>query len=398
VLGRDYDSLDDFKEACKRPRGSLDPLSVLSRVYCIDHLRMIAEFLQIGDPEIPSSSAGLSRRYALAEAIAGASDAEAIGAVLSRADHDFYFPVLTYFCISEGEQYASVPSLLSYLDRQHDISASEQHQAFFNGLTRPPPRSCLLESIYVRDMIGDTVSLVFSCSRCLRVPRGSQDTYEDLFLARIPVIVRVLLRHRLVEVSMPTFCEPSSFTEGTSPLIPYRYQNVFWSARAQLASILPFKLRPIYFSDLALYLETREGARDMGWMIEPQDQAELDLKQGLIPLKDIFDDFSDKLRQEAARRGRSHPLAGIDLYILFRALKEESYTSLCVLDAPLGPRGGSVLMQTLYGRPDTERDPILLVQNYREDVADRLRHAVDQSQTADDLENPYNLDALFPES
>ena len=396
MLGRDYETLEEFKEACARRRGALDPVNVLSRIYYIAQLRDVCAFLGMETPEIPDGASGMERTYTVAEAIAGESDAESIGAALSRKDHDFYFPVLTYFRFSEGEMYSSVQGLFGHLGRQHNFSASEQYHAFFNGLLQPPAGSCQLESIYAPDMAGDTVSLVFSCCRCLKVRYGSQDTHRDLFLARIPVIARVLFRYRLIEVSMPTFRESPSFAEGRSPLVPYRYQSVFWSARAGLIGLLPFRLNTIEFPRLTLYLESRERAQDMGWMIEPQDDAELDLKQNLIPLKQVFDQFSETLREEATRRGQPHPLAGTDLYTLFRALREESYTSLFVLSAPLGPRDGRVLMQVLYGRPGTQRDPILLVQNYGDNVADRLRQVVNRSQITD-VENPYDLDALFSE-
>jgi hypothetical protein len=147
---------------------------------------------------------------------------------------------------------------------------------------------------------------------------------------------------------------------------------------------------------LTLFLETKLGAVDMGWKIEPEEEAAFDFTQNVVPLKDILDAFSEGLRAECERRECTYPLAKTNLYNLFRALKEQSYTYSLVLNAPLGRRKGDVKVATLYGPPNTTYPPILMLDKTNLDISNNLIEAVELSQT-EEIENPYDLDKIFQE-
>jgi hypothetical protein len=158
--------------------------------------------------------------------------------------------------------------------------------------------------------------------------------------------------------------------------------------------IVPYPLNRINFPKITLYLETYLAAIDMGWRIGPAQEAEFNLTQGLIPLRDILEGFSRSLARECSDRNLENPFADLNLYEVFRTLKEQSYTYSFVLRTPLGVRHGKILLSTLYGLPDSGEEPILLVQGNDEGVMENLRNAVKESQVAE-LDNPYDLETLF---
>ncbi|MBN2267224.1 MAG: hypothetical protein JW725_02680 [Candidatus Babeliaceae bacterium] len=277
--------------------------------------------------------------------------------------------------------------------RLRDILDRSDFAFLFNGISNPPGRACELESVRVFDS-DDTVSFLFSCTRVLVVPDGETRSLEHLFLARIPVIVRYLFRYALVEISIPHFSEPAGFSTNSSHRTPERYQAITTYTRSELQQILPHRIRAINFAKLTLYLEAHCDAVDMGWRIEPQEEAEFDLTQSLIPLKKILGSFSKQLKDECQRRGRNDLLSGLNLYQVFRALKEDSYTYSLVLQAPIGRRGGEYLISALYGPRNAAGDPILFVPDNNRSVIESIRDAVNQSQIVEII-NPYDLDALL---
>jgi hypothetical protein len=260
-------------------------------------------------------------------------------------------------------------------------------------MTHPAGRSCELESVRVCDS-GDTVSLLFSCTRVLVIPEGQPHNFQDLFLARIPVVVRVLFRTQLIEISMPPFSEPAGLYPSTPSKVPERYQVVIQSGQAQLIGVVPYSPRGVSYRNITLYLETCLKAVDMGWRIEPSNETVFDLTQGLIPLREILDSFSQSLAKECADRKIDDPLSRINLYHVFRALKDQSHTYSLILRAPIGQRGGNVLLSTLYGPRNSGYVPLLLLGKTNAGIMKHLREAVNQSQITG-VENPYDLSTLF---
>jgi hypothetical protein len=100
------------------------------------------------------------------------------------------------------------------------------------------------------------------------------------------------------------------------------------------------------------------------------------------------------LRNACRSREISHPITEIDLYKVFRALKEQSYTYSLVLRVPLGSRGGFVDLTTIYGNQNTGFVPIILLSRNNKNICVKLYKAINQSQLVT-LANPYNLDALL---
>jgi hypothetical protein len=396
MLGKDYGSYDEFKKACRSSRTPLAINSVLGKVYSISQLRSLAEWLRI-DPEGSIFQSverqGKGRRYPLADTIAFMGGTERVGEALSRHDHSLYFPFLTYFRLPDSSPYTSLQNLVSYLRRAKDIRFVNSFVINVNGIVNPSGRTCELESMCLNGD-NDTFSLLFSCTRILVIPDGQPGSVENYFLARIPVLVRYLFGHRLIEISMPFFSEVPGASDSKTQRAPERYQLLMQNVIGELVQLLPYEPRPISFNRVVLYLETVLGAVDMGWKIEPQQEAAFDL-QGLIPLKKVLDNFSESLKDEYRRRGYSaHPLADIDLYRVFRALKDQSYTYLFILDAPIGSRGGSFKIQTLYGQPNSGYAPVFWIPDYCQSVANTFRSAVDESQSAK-LENPYDLEIFI---
>ncbi|MFX1485029.1 MAG: hypothetical protein ACFFCP_17765 [Promethearchaeota archaeon] len=395
MLGKNYASLEDFKRACEHDRVELDSRSVLSKIYSIDQLRHIAKWLQVDiQHAIAKESRGINRRYDVANAIADARNTEQIGQCLSHIDHRFYFPVLTYLRISDIEQSPSPQALLTYLRRvKNKALSNSDFEPYGNGMIRPPGRYCQLESVHIPNSTDSIISLLFSCTRVLIIPGGQPGSFEHFFLTRIPVIVRILYRYGLVEVTMPIFSEPACIPSDSSHRLPDKYQVINLSTRSALVNIVPYQLRPVNFPQVTLYLETCVGAVDMGWRIEPLREAEFDLTQGTIPLKKILTSFSESLRDECSKQGLVHPLTEIDIYQVFRALKEQSYTYSFVLDAPLGHREENILLQTFYGPPNSGYDPVLLIPKFAS-IVEKVREVIQQSQIVN-ITNPYNLKSLL---
>lgn len=399
MIGEDYASYDDFIDACRSRRESLDPSGVLGKTYPIEQLRDLAGHLGISSEEIneiikageSEDKRGVTRRYDYAGAIAQLSTPKEIGEAISYLDHTFCFPVLSYLRLSQEVPHNSPGDLLDSL-KNHYTLTNDGFQMVFNGLTDPAGAACKLESIRIHG--EDTASLLFSCTRVLLAPEGQMGNYNTFFLARVPVLAYFFFSRRLLEISMPTFSEAAS-VHSNSTRIPERYQIIAQGIQPIISKIAPGELGGIGFKKLTLFLENQLGAVDMGWKIEPEQEAAFDFTQNVVPLRKILDAFSQSLRAECQQRGCHFPLR-TDLYNLFRALKEQSYTYSLVLQVPLGDRKGIVKASTLYGPPNTGYPPILLLDRNRLDVCNNLIDAVDRSQT-EEIENPYDLDKILQE-
>ncbi len=398
MLGENYASYEEFKKACKSDRKPLAPSPILGKVYSINQLRLIAKETGIDLEELsllidlePRSSIG--KRYNTAIRISQVHNPTQVGNILAKLDHHLFFPITTFFRFPDSPHYESLDNLLAYLRRDYAHQFNLDFAMNFNGIIEPSGRACKLESTLI-DTQANVLSLLFSCTRILVIPDGQYGSVVSYFLARIPTSVRLFFDHRLFEVSMPTFSEVSGASSTATNREPERYQVIVQSAIADLVQYFPDQPSTISFQKLTLYLEEVLNAEDMGWKIEPQHEAAFDLK-GLVPLKKVLDNFSEGITTECLRRGiPSHPLANTDLYKIFRALKERSYTYSLILKAPIGPRGGNYLVSALYGPENSTFTPVLMnLQNTRA-IAASLRDAVSESQSAE-IRNPYDLDSLL---
>lgn len=409
MLGSAYDSFQEFKKACQAHRAGeeLHSSYVLGKVYSSDQLRYIArEYCDITEDTINELLAdvakkGLGKRYDISNLIAERLSTSELGEILSRADHDMHFSVLSYFDLPNGFPCMSLREFVRNINAIYTDAITFSKDArslfkeisyFLNGFTQPPGRAAELESILICQDT-DIASLLYSCSRILVAPNGEPGDYNFYFLARIPVLVRLLFNYGLIEISMPTFAEPVGTTPHTER-IPERYQRIVFQVNAKLQELIPISLNSIDYGKVSLYLETVLYAQDMGWHIAPQSTADFNLTQRLIPLRDIFDDFQESLAQACSRREMISPLAEINLYKVFRALKEQSYTYAFELNAPIGSRGGNFRVSALYGEQDSEHNPIFWVPKNNDNVAGSLREAIKLSRHTH-VPNPYDLDALL---
>jgi hypothetical protein len=264
----------------------------------------------------------------------------------------------------------------------------------FNGLTEPASHYCALESVKEYDA-DNVISLLFSCSRALVRPNVNFKSHEDLFLSRIPVLVRLFFELNLVEFSMPLYSEPIANSFGYEYQSPRRYQQAFDIAKIVLQEISGVPLVSIRYSDLPKWLEQDYNAEDMGWKILPQDGADFDLTQNYIPLKEIINDFMSSLDAKCVLLGRQHKLHGIDLYHIFRSLQTDSHTHTIVQRIPLGARRGNVVLAVFFGTRDALYYPIILIEREPSDVMlDKLRKAVSLLSDAI-INDQYTINSLL---
>jgi hypothetical protein len=329
MLGRNYQSFEEFKKACMYNRDPLDPAQVLGKVYQADQLRFVAEKTGVDLSGSSSrngleSRSGIGSRYNAAIRFSEAYDnePERIGQILARWDHDLFFPIVTYRSFPNSLDYSSPEMLIAFLRTDHADLFRSDFVMKNNGIRRPGSRACMLESTRI-DTRANVLSLLFSCTRILVVPDGQYGSLENYFLARIPVLVRLLFEHRLFEISMPTFSEVPDASSTSPSRVPERYQAIVESAMAAFLQFLPGQPFTISFRKVALYLEEL-GAEDMGWIIEPQHEATFDLT-GLVPLKKVLGSLSEDFRAECIRRGKaSHPLASAPWLKCFFGLTPEA--------------------------------------------------------------------------
>ena len=394
MRGADYDSIEAFKKACIAHDQPLDPANVLAKVYLMDELKDIAQiagfrFNVIDEPE----RNGVGRRYEFAEKIAEQVGTERIGLILSKNDHDSHFQYLSYAKMTSINEYSSRQAFISNLTYR-GFQVENSFVQFFNGMTQPAGRNCSLESILIPENV-EQISLVYSFTRVLTIPDATnQFSIENLFLARIPLIVRFYFDARLIEFSMPFYSEAMASQFNYNNKIPNRFQLMVDSVIFHIQNSLGLTLGSIDLNNYMLYLESQPGVEDMGWKIIPQLAASFDLKQGVIPLKKILDTFSVNLKQEIQNRGLAHPLSNINLYELFRAIKEQSYTETMVLKVPFGQRGGNFLIGVIYGEQNSKYLPLVTISKNSSALTERLKLSIYESQQTVQ-ESPYNFDSLF---
>jgi hypothetical protein len=219
--------------------------------------------------------------------------------------------------------------------------------------------------------------------------------HEDLFLSRVPVLVRIFFDSGLVEFSMPTYSEPIAGEFGYEYQAPKRYQQAFESAYKVLRSISDEPLVQIRYSELPRWFEQEYSAIDMGWKIVPRDDADFDLTQNYIPLKDIIDGFMSSLDTRCASMGRAHKLEGIDLYHVFRSLQNESHTHTMVQRVPFGARKGGLVLTVFFGSKQALYYPVILLDSTPSDImVNNLRTAIMELRSAviDDI---YSINSLL---
>lgn len=402
MVGKDYASYGDFIEACRTRDEPLHTSGVLGKIYSIEQLKSLADFcgfnhrqvVEIGeksqeiDNRMPK---GILKRYCFAEGIAQVATPQQIGEALAYQDHKHCFPVATYLLLTDMMR-ASMDRISETLRTSYDIGP-DNFKAMFNGITQPAGASCELESIHI-DTTDQIISLLFSCSRVLLLPDGRHGSFEDYFLARVPILVRLIFPLGLLEISMPTFSDVVGVNPEWSNTVPERYQTIVVTLLARIKTIISGEFTAVDFKKVTLFLETRFQTTDMGWKIEPQAEATFDFTQGAVPLKKILEVLSNSLKDECRRRRLPFPLERTNLYNVFRALKEQSYTYSLLLQGPLGRLGGTVKASTLYGRPNTGYLPIIMLDKNDRHISDKLREAVCRSQL-EEIENPYDLDSIF---
>ena len=393
MIGEDYQSYDEFIAACESPETELDHGHTLAKVYTIEQIKNFAEIQNISTNVILEDIAGQGRQrtYECAYKLANLMDADTVGELLSNGDHNMYFPFLSYGALPRRKLYRSLNHFLEYLASK-DIVLDSDFIFLNNGLVNPHGRNCKLESVYA-SADNNSASMLYSCSRILVQPERPLGDYSNWFLARIPVLVRILFSHRLIEFSLPRFSEPTNIGAWSNN-IPLRYQMAINSAQIEFLRLIGYQIRSIDYNKLTLFLEERLNAQDLGWKIAPLETAQFDLEQNTIPLKSILMHFSESLKREIERRGLEHSLSNVDLYKIFRALKEESYTYSLVLRAPIRIRGGSVKISVLYGNQDSSYLPVIILSRNDEEISNSLRDAIVDSRE-ETLNNPYDLGTLL---
>jgi len=400
MIGSDYDSFTEFMNACKYHPQKLNAGHVLGKIYPIEQLKQLITHCSIekevaGKIDPAQAGKGINNRYSHAAAIADILDSKKIGQALSCLDHDFHFPVVSYFVLPKTPEYKSLNDLKEVLKSKYSLD-SKKYKRIFNGIDAPKGPSIHVESISI-DRTKNSVSILLSCNRVLLCPDGQSGNYHDYFLARVPIKVTFLLTNRLLEISMPIFAEVPGSTLVEAPRIPERFQFILRSFEKLFSTIVSDEFIPVNFKNLTLYLETKLGASDMGWKIAPQAEAAFDLTQGVLPLKKILDGFCKSLKAEYEHRNREYPFPETNLYNIFRALKENSYTYSLVLEAPFGKRNSVVRISTYYGNPNNGYTPVIVLEKNNEYISNRLRDCVYQSQNVK-LQNPYDIDHIMSKS
>jgi hypothetical protein len=132
VVGSDYNSLNDFLEAYKRGDGPLNVADVLARVYSINQLRSVAQSLGIkpqtqavpspGEEGEGETSRGILRRYEYAKAFADLLEPLEISRAFSFYDHDFHFPIVSYFRLTDLHTFDFI---LELLQTNHEMGTGD---------------------------------------------------------------------------------------------------------------------------------------------------------------------------------------------------------------------------------------------------------------------------------
>lgn len=368
--------------------------NVLGRIYNISELRQIALDIQIENVEKTIQGLGINKRYSLADIISNKSSHEEIGKTLSDIDHDFYFPFVSYLNFPSHDIFKSPSSLIDKL-KQEKISLTNGYCQIFNGITKPASRNLKIESVKYNDK-ERIISILFSCTRVIMSPNSNSTAYQNCFVSRIPALIKFIFDRELIELSLPYFYEPLAAAMKVEGGRPARFQEICNQLISYISKISGVDPKGIDFETVVLHLESNCGATDMGWQIEPQESASFDLKQNVIPLKKIFESFTATLKLECDAYGIENPLEKVHLYEIFRALKEQGYTSQMVQSVSLGPRGADVLVSLLNGDRNST-PPLLFLSERGSLIIDKLRMEIWKSQKVV-VKNPYKISNLLPKS
>lgn len=200
--------------------------------------------------------------------------------------------------------------------------------------------------------------LIYSISRILQqMHMGESDMSGGYFVARVPVRVEILFDSQLIELSYPQFADVKGgpFPQRSFALIG----QIFHLLRRD---VLPPEWRMVRLDgrNFFRHLESSGGAEDLGWEIERPDGSKFDTTQkgNHRGLKEIFVDFQGELAKKCRESNLANPLEGLDLYAIFRTIKSESHTATMMLKAPLGSRGGSIIVEGFFGGAEDGGDPV----------------------------------------
>lgn len=393
--GSKFQSPFEFFEHCSNSEKiqKLNPSKTLGRVYNITKIKDIADSLSLAGSLKNIKGSGVPVTYKAARALSKAANTKLLGDQLSKKDHEFHFPLLSYFKFTDDPIFKSPNNLIQKLSSSGVKLIDDFHQ-MFNGLYNPSTRKLSLESVrfFKEDRI---LSLLYSCTRILMSPESDSKAHSNCFLARIPVVVRFIFDRQLIEISFPLFYEPLANIMKVEGKYPTRFQQIFEQINVKLVNLLGTPLGGVNFDKIPLHLEVNCGAEDMGWQIEPQVAASFDLKQNVVPLKQIFDSFIHNLELECKSLRKTNPLNNINLYSIFRALKEQGYTLQMIQSVPFKQRGARTKVSLINGERNSGMPPFLFVPESRADILKNLRMEVWNSQIVK-VENPYSIVALLP--
>lgn len=393
--GNDFRNDLEFITACFDPK-KFKPLNisnVLARVYSLKELRHLGSKLSIRDEIKNNTEQGRNVTYSYAAHMAKHISAKEIGDTLSSEEHSFNFAFVSYLSLPK-KKIKSASHLLGIL-RENGYNLESSFIQIFNGITHPAGRVPRVESIKY-EKTESAITILTSCTRVLMSPNSNSTAYENCFLCRIPALIKFIFERELIELTFPYFYEPLSGFMRVTGERPARFQELCGELINIVFNLTGEKFSIIDFEKFILHLELNCNAEDMGWQFEPQESASFDLKQNVIPLKKIFDSFNKNLDLECKALGKNNPLENVDLYHYFRALKEQGYTCQMVQSAPLGPRGGKVLLSLMNGERDSF-PPILFLSDRSGSIYNNLQQEIQKSQEIL-ISNPYKISNLLPKS
>lgn len=397
VDGSEFRSEDEFFEECTASKKDkkLNIENVLARIYPVGTLRVLAENLGFPLEKFTKKTKSTSEyaNYALAKELSRKHSIESIAEELIDLEHDINFSFISYFTFPDIVSLKSKKVLVAHLEEE-GYRFKNDKCIVNNGVLNPHGRYPKLESIK-RGSTENIVSLIYSCSRILFIPKYKTNSFEDSFLCRIPIVVNFLFDRQLIEVSMPYYYEHFAKKVSATGDYPQRLQEIFEIMNKKLVNLLSSSLGGVDYSNFTLYLESKCGGVDMGWQIEPQDSASFNAKQNVVPLKEIFEDFEITLNRECKALGVDSPFGNIKLYHVFRAIKEEGHTLQLNLKIPLGKKGKKVKFFLIYGEKNSSYPPIIRISDCSKEIMENLRLEMWKSIQVAKIPNPYSLTTLL---
>jgi hypothetical protein len=408
VRGDQFDSMEQFINAFEQGViGPLDAKADLGRLYTTAQLADVARALEgrrrggaidaFGAPTDRRSRGAVYER--VERLVDFVDDNKALGKALLGAEHDYVYPVLSY------RQMANWPVNSAQGYREWLVGQGEwpgvdrNYETYAEPLTKPPSWHPRLESVYFPSR-EDRVSMVYAQSRVMWLPDHGSYDHTGMFVARIPIVLNLLFNHRIVEVAMPAFAEPTlgyhdSDNPQSFPGRAFRSLGNVWDLFQKGARVpSPGKMTRIKGDSLLLYLEQQCGAKDFGWDIERvADGGKLNTKQpARIPLKGILDTFMSELAAKCKAGGFKNPLQGRNVYNIFRTIKSESHTLSMVLGVPRKGGGDPLQISGFFGAADAGSDGIydMIGSDFSEIDREGIRDAVAKLRVTK-LDDPYSI-------